>query len=145
MHVYNVAWPIRNSDMLCFFYLKLQLAAKKKKTPKSPKTGGKKKQLAGEEKRKPKKATRSRPKKVLTPEEVVAKQLKTEKAAMLPPAEVSAKRLKAENAANRRLQLIADKHKLTLCEPDFLDSEPDECEYDRSEEYSDRKRMRRVQ
>ena len=110
MHV--TMWPIRNSDMLRFFYLQLQLAAEKKKSPKSPKSGGKRKQLTGEEKPKPKKATRSKPKKVLTPEEIVAKQLKAEKAAMLTPEQVLAKQLKAQKAAARRI--ANPKFKLTL-------------------------------
>ena len=64
---------------------------------------------------------RSKPKKVLTPEEIVAKQLKAEKAAMLTPEQVLAKQLKAQKAAARRI--ANPKFRLTLGKREELDSD----------------------
>ena len=132
--------------MLCFFYLQLQLAAEKKKSSKSPKSGGKRKLLTCEEKQNAKKATRSKPKKVLTPEAILVKESKAKKAALLSPEQVLAKRLKAQKAAAKKI--AHPKFKYTLGKDEELDSdtEPDEFEYDsRSEEHSGRKRTRYVQ
>ena len=138
--------------MLCFFYLKLQLAAKKKKSPKSPKTpkspksGGRRKPVTGEEKQKSKKATRPKAKNALTPEEIVAaKQLKAAKTALLSPQEVFAKQLKAEKAAAKRIAGKSARHALTLGKDECLTSDSESAESEDDSEHAGRKRVRCVQ